>query len=829
MNLQVQIMLSQAIQSFQGGNLERAESILKKIIQLDSKNWTALHIYGLVKASNSKHEDAVDLMTRAVRIKSEDSTLQYNLAKALSDCGRHDDAISHHQKAVELASNNPNAWLNYGKTLLDKGQQEAALTHFDRALKLNPNYFEAWINKGNALYELKRYEEALNCYNYAILYKSDFAKVYFNKGNTLNALQRYEEAVKEYDKAIKFQPENLENWICKGDVLVNLKRYEEALTCYDCEIINNSLSVVICIKKGNILFELKRYEEALHFYDRVLNFENDYPEAWSNKANALRELKLFEESLSCYDKALKLKPDFADAWFNKGNLMYELNRYREALENYDQALKIKPNFAEVYSNKGNLLSKIKMHQAAASSFFSASDLGSKFENNIGRAHHQLMMICNWADYKKLTKHIFSEVKQKKRIIEPFALMATSNSNELIKICTEIYVLNNFPSIKLFPKKNNKNKSKKIRIGYLSGEFRNQATSHLLTGIWELHDRTKFETYAFDNGYDDNSKYRERIKLAFNKFIDISRLSDLDAAKLIIENEIDVLINLNGFFGLARTGIFAYRAAPIQVNYLGYPGTMGASYIDYIIADPILIPPEFQEFYTEKVVYLPHSYQANDGKREISERKFSRAEVGLPEKGFVFCCFNNNYKILPETFDIWMRLLHAVDQSILWLLEDNPTAAENLRIEAGQRGIDPSRLVFAQRLPSAEHLARHALADLFVDTFPYNAHTTASDALWAGLPLITLQGESFASRVASSLLLAIGLPELITHTLEEYEALAIELAMDPQKLAFIKQKLVNNRLTTPLFDTSQFTKHLENAYQQMYDRYQADLAPEHIYV
>jgi predicted O-linked N-acetylglucosamine transferase (SPINDLY family) len=281
--------------------------------------------------------------------------------------------------------------------------------------------------------------------------------------------------------------------------------------------------------------------------------------------------------------------------------------------------------------------------------------------------------------------------------------------------------------------------------------------------------------------------------------------------------------------MSRTGVFSHRAAPIQVNYLGYPGTMGASYIDYIIADSILIPPELQQYYTEKVVYLPDSYQANDRKREISNRKFTRAEVGLPDNSFVYCCFNNNYKILPEVFEIWMRLLNTVERSVLWLLEDNPTAAKNLKSEAAQRGIDPGRLIFAPRLPTPDHLARHALADLFIDTFPYNAHTTASDALWAGLPLLTVQGESFASRVASSLLSAIGLTELITYTLEEYETLAIELANNQQKLKGIRHKLAQNRDTTPLFDTPQFTKHLENAYLQMYERYQADLPPEHIFV
>jgi predicted O-linked N-acetylglucosamine transferase (SPINDLY family) len=349
----------------------------------------------------------------------------------------------------------------------------------------------------------------------------------------------------------------------------------------------------------------------------------------------------------------------------------------------------------------------------------------------------------------------------------------------------------------------------------------------MTRVWELHDKSMFEIFAFDNGWDDGSKYRQRITRAFNNLFDISRLSDLDAAKLIQENEIDILINLNGFFGLGRQEIFSYRPAPIQVNYLGFPGTMGADYIDYIIADKTLIPLDAQSSYTEKVAYLPNSYQANDRKRLISDRQFTRAELGLPENACIFACFNNNYKITPLVFDSWVKILSLVEGSVLWLLADNPTAKNNLIKEATARGLDSCRLIFAERMPLPEHLARHRQADLFLDTLPYNAHTTCSDALWAGLPVLTLMGSTFPGRVGASLLKAIDLPELITNTQEEYEAMAIELAINPQKLRDIKLKLARNRLTTPLFDTPLFTKNLETIYTKMMERYQADLQPDHI--
>jgi predicted O-linked N-acetylglucosamine transferase (SPINDLY family) len=367
---------------------------------------------------------------------------------------------------------------------------------------------------------------------------------------------------------------------------------------------------------------------------------------------------------------------------------------------------------------------------------------------------------------------------------------------------------------------------KIRIGYFSADFKNHPVAFLIAELFELHDRRQFELVGFSFVM-ANDEMRKRLVKSFDQFIEVGRKSDIEVAQLCRSFDVDIAVDLTGLTQDARTGIFAHRAAPIQVNYLGYPGTMGAEYIDYIIADKILISPEFQSCYSEKVVYLPNSYQVNDRKRVISEKIFTRQELGLPVNGFVFCCFNNNYKILPQTFEGWMRTLKSVEDSVLWLLQDNLWAAQNLKKEAQNQGIDAQRLVFAERMPLPDHLARHRLADLFLDTFPYNAHTTTSDALWAGLPVLTLIGQSFASRVAASLLNTIGLPELIANTQEEYEALAIELALNTKRLADIKLKLAKNRLSTPLFNTPLFTKNLEAAYIQMYERHHSGLEPDHI--
>jgi predicted O-linked N-acetylglucosamine transferase (SPINDLY family) len=443
-------------------------------------------------------------------------------------------------------------------------------------------------------------------------------------------------------------------------------------------------------------------------------------------------------------------------------------------------------------------------------------------------------MCNWRDFKINVKSLLLQINENKKSSFCLPVLALTDSPSIQRKSSEIWINDKHPFKSLFAPILKSRHRDKIKIGYYSPDFREHAVAHLLIGLLELHDKNQFELFGFYFGPPDSSKMHKRVSSVFNQFIDVGLKSDKDIALMSRKIGIDIAVDLTGFTALARTDIFSYRAAPIQLNYLGYPGTTGAEYIDYIIADPVIIPIESQQYYSEKVVYFPNSYypnsyQVNNRKRSIADKVFTKDELGLPKDGFVFCCFNNNYKITPNTFDGWVRILKAVKNSVLWLLEDNSIAVLNLRKEAQFRGLDPNRLVFAKRIDPSEHLARHRSADLFIDTLPYNAHTTASDALWAGLPVLTCMGESFASRVAASLLNAIELPELITTTQEQYEATAIELATNPEKLKDIKKKLERNRLTTALFDTPRFTKHIEAAYKQMYERYQDDLPLNNIYI
>ena len=639
---------------------------------------------------------------------------------------------------------------------------------------------------------------------------------------------RLTEAQAIYEEILAIQANHFDALQLLSAIFIQTKQFTKAVDYLTKALQINPAFAEAYYNRGLALGHLKRLDEALASYDQAIRFKPDYVDAHSNRGNTLQDLKRYEEALASYDQAIHIKPDLAEAHSNRGNALKDLARLDEALISYEKAISIKPDYAEAWSNKGAALKVFKQPREAAKCYLNALEFSVEDTYWLGEAHHQMMLGCDWANYENITKQIFDEVNQGKKSAEPFGFQGIASSEELLKKCAEIYSNDRYPVLGNLTG-GSKYQHNKVRIGYLCGEFRNQATSILMTRVWELHDQSKFEIFAFDNGFDDGSDYRQRIVGAFSKILDISRLSDLEAAKLIQINEIDILVNLNGFFGLPRQGVFSYKPAPIQVNYLGFPGTIGAQYMDYIMADQVVIPEESKKYYVEKLVYLPNSYQANDDQRKISDQQFSRTQLGLPADAFVFACFNNNYKIVPATFDLWCSILLKVQGSVLWLLADNAMAKENLIKEAAARGIDCDRLVFAERLPIAEHLARHRYADLFLDTLPYNAHTTASDALWARLPVLTLKGHTFPGRVSASLLKAIGLPELIANTPEEYEALAVELATNRKKLDSIKEKLANNRLTTPLFDAALFTKHLETAYTKMHERHLKDLPPECIFV
>ena len=575
------------------------------------------------------------------------------------------------------------------------------------------------------------------------------------------------------------------------------------------------------LQRGLALHQQGKLAEAEKLYQEILQQEPTYFDVLHMLAVVALQTRRIERGVELISEAIELDPNVAAAHSDLGLALSDLNRNEEALASYDKAIALKPDFAKAYYNRGNTLNQMKRYEEALASYDKAIALKPDYAFLYGMWLHTKMIICDWDNLESEVAQLVEKIKCAEKISPPFTILSTSSSLDMQLRAAEIWALAKHPLNKTLPKITKRQRRDKIRIGYFSADLGEHPTAYLSAELFEKHDRSQFEVTAFSFGQNTNE--------TFDRFIDVGNQSDRDAALLARKLEIDIAVDLMGHTQDSRTTIFAMRAAPVQVNYLGYPGTMGAEYIDYLIADSILIPASNQKYFSERIVYLPHSYQASDTKRRIADKSFTRAEVGLPEDAFVFCCFNQAVTINPNIFDLWMRFLRNINNSVLWLLADNVTATRNLKREARNRGISEDQLIFAPRLPMADHLARHKLADLFLDTLPFNAHATASDALWAGLPVLTCVGETFPGRVAASLLNAIGLPELITSTTQEYETLAIELATNPEKLAAIKHKLASNRLTTPLFDTQKFTRHIEAAYTMMYERYQADLPPDHIYV
>ncbi len=576
-------------------------------------------------------------------------------------------------------------------------------------------------------------------------------------------------------------------------------RLLEAKAIYERILVQQPVHVGAQHFLGVVAYQLGHLSQSVQLISRAIRTDPREPAAYVNLGNALNGLRRLDEALSNYDKAIALKPDHAEAYNNRGNVLKELRRLDEALASYDKALALKPDYAGAFINRSSTLLKLNRGEEALSSY----QMGIRLKPALGDSGlgllHLKSKLCDWTDRSQAVKAITNGVKRGEDVFDPFILLSIIESQELLLKAAKSYAAKKAATKPAFYTSNRRARSQKITLGYFSPEFRNHATSALLAELIELHDRKQFEVKAFSFGPATHDEMHSRMLSTFDKFQDLRDLSDEAIAKSARDEGVDIVVDLAGFTPENRAGIFSWRAAPIQVNYLGCAGSMGSEYHDYIIGDRILIPPANQAFFTEKIVYLPHTYQPNDRKRQSSERIFSRVEFGLPDNAFVYCCFNQTYKITPQVFDTWMRILCEVDGSILWLLKNSDCAAHNLQQEAARRGIDSSRLVFAPKMPLKDHLARHRLADLFLDTLPCNAHTTASEALWMGMPVLTQIGEAFAGRVAASVLNAIGLPELIKTSTEDYQAAAVELARNPPKLQAIKEKLAHNRLITPLFD------------------------------
>ena len=604
----------------------------------------------------------------------------------------------------------------------------------------------------------------------------------------------------------------------RGNALAGSGRLEEALRSYGQSLALNPTSATALNNCGNVLCALGRFHESLEFFDRALAAQPQFLDAHFNRAITLQSLRRYEEALRHYDHVAAVRADYPRLYLHRANALQALNRLEEAWSSCSIASARNPGDPRVLVCAGDILQRMFKRDAALVYYRKALQIQPEFPYLRGLQLGAAMACCEWDTFDSDLRAAKEGVRRGARCIVPWEFVTLSDCVQQPLQCAQIFAADRCPPSSAPLWKGERYSHERIRVAYLSADFHEHATVCLMAGLFERHDRAQFEIVAVSFSPDRASPLRSRVERAFDTFMDVSAQSDEQIARLLREMEIDIAVDLKGYTGDCRPGIFALRPAPVQVNYLGYPGTMGVGYIDYIIADRIVIPPEDRVHYTENVVYLPDSYQVNDDTRQVRATTLTRTAAGLPEVGFVFCSFNNNYKITPEVFDIWMRLLQRVPGSVLWLFEGNGQVVLNLRKQAQLRNVSPDRLVFAPRMSIEDHLARHRLADLFLDNLPCNAHTTASDALRAGLPMVTCLGSTFAGRVCASLLHAVGVPELIANSLDQYERLALQLATDPRRLRQLREKLTANLRTAPLFDTDLFRRNIERAYRRMWERY-----------
>ena len=694
-----------------------------------------------------------------------------------------------------MVKNLKNADLEEAERYFSKHDFASAKNILDHLIKIQPKNSDALHLMGVILGIEKNHEAALTYFKKAIQLNPNNVYLNFNLARGLSELGNDLEAIKYYSTLIRLDPNN-------PSIYVNY---------------------------GRSLQKLLRLHESIDHFNTAIKIDKGILEAWLNKGISLNLLRQYDEAIYHYDIALKIQPNSPYAHYNKGLTLQQQKKYNESINHFNIAYELQPNLIEAIICKGVSLYYLKNFSEALTCLTDAYAIDEKKDFFLSTLIHTKLKLCDWNDINVLIEKVIENFKEKKSnfLLDPFTVLSIIDDPDLQKKCAVRYVEKKLiKNISLSNLHNHKNG--KIKIGYFSSNFNNHPVSYLTAELFELHDKNNFEIYAFSYGADDKSQISLRLRKSFDHFLDLNDKCDTEIIELSRRLNIDIAVDLTGNTENSRLELFNNRVAPVQISYLGYLGTSGCPSIDYIVTDKIISKNSDDKFFTEKFIYLP-SYQVNDRKKIISNKKYTKKNLSLPEDYFIFCCFNNNYKILPTTFYSWMRILKSCPKSALYLYAENDFVKENLIKECISFGIDSERLIFSGRIPYDEYLARYEAFDLFLDTHPYNAGTTASDALWAGIPVITILGKSFASRMASSLLYSINLPELITRSYEEYENLAINIACNPEILTSLKFKLKENRDTALLFNTQSFTMSFETALKEVYQRHINKLLPTHIYI
>jgi len=798
------------------GRIAEAEAIYRSVLARDPRQFDALHLLGLIRYQQGRAGEAHELLSQAIKLRPRSPQALAILMAALLALGRLEEALAASERLIALDPRDLDALYNRAVVLSRLRRFEDALLAFDKVLARDGGSVDAPFERGNILAALSRFDEAVACYEAVLKKAPAHPGALTNRGNALARLGRHADALACYEELLTARPGDVNALSNRGIALKDLGRYEEAIASCERALNIDPNSVAALITRGNVLAKLARYEEALASFERAAVVDPRDVDALNNRGFALTQLRRFGDALATFDRALAIDPANIGVLDNRGAALLAMSRFEDALATFDRALALKPDDAETLYHRAHALANLGRYEEAVSAWERVLAIDPGHPHALGALAFYRLMLCDWSKAEEFETKLKRALEDERAVVEPFTLLAYPIGPADQLRHTRRFVRHRIPAVPQLIPVPRERSAGRLKIAYLSSSFNRHPTGWQIAELFELHDRQRFEVLGISYGPDDGSEIRARLAKAFDQFHDVALHGDREVAQLLLDLDVDIAVDLKGHTEQARPAILAYRPAPIQVSYLGYTATMGVDFIDYILADRVALPFDQQHHYSEKIVHLPDSYWVNDSKRSVAEDVPSRGLAGLPEDGFVFCCLNNSYKLTPQFFDVWMRLLRQVEGSVLWLLGTSEAATRNLRNEASARGVDPSRLVFAPKTEISKHLARHRLADLFLDNLPVNAHTAASDALWVGLPVLTCIGESFVGRVAASLLSAVGLPELVTRSLDEYEALALKLATDPALIAPMRQRLEGNRKTCPLFDTDRLRRDIERAYVTMWE-------------
>jgi predicted O-linked N-acetylglucosamine transferase (SPINDLY family) len=808
----------------QQGRIAEGAEQARQAIALDPPAARGHNLLGLVLLRLGRREEALASFDAAIARQADHAEAHGNRAGVLAELGRHDEALAAFDRTLALAPDSIPDWWSRGDFLQALGRHAEAIESYDRALALSPHQNGIHTARAAALAALQRFEDALAGYEAALAHEPRSLDALVGRGRMLQRLARHGEAIAAYDAALALAPDHIEARINRGVACGTVARHAEAVADFERVLARDPRQLGALVNCGNALINLQRFTEALARFDAALALRPDHIEALVCRGVALSALERWDEALASYGAALAQAPGHVRALVHQASALRRLERLEAAIAVYDKALALEPDHVEARWNRGVVLRQLGRMEAAAADFRRALALDPDHAEALGDLATCQRELCEWGEDAVDEADLIARVRAGRAIVPPLAFVGFATTPADQFECANNFSAREFTASPPPLHAGRVAAGGRIRLAYLSADFRRHVMASHMVELFELHDRRRFEVIAVSFGPDDGSDMRARIVKAVDRFCDVRDMPDRAVAELIRDLEVDIAIDLMGYTAGARPGILRLRGAPVQAGYLGFPGTMAVDFLDYFIADPVILPFDEQAFFSEKIVHLPDCYQVNDRRRAMPDAVTPRRALALPDDAFVFCSFNNSVKITPDVFDTWMRLLAAVSGSVLWLYAANETVKANLRRRAAARGIAPERIVFAERMGLEEHLGRHRAADLCLDTVPYNGHGTTSLALWAGLPVVTCVGPALAGRVGASLLRAVGLPELVASSLAEYEALALRLARDRGLLAGIREKLAANRLSAPLFDTDRFRRHIEAAYATMWERRQRGEPP-----